>query len=343
MPTEPSGSDSHQTGTAATSGPVSQHPHNSTTPAPAHESPFGANLEPFLRDACAGRLSQVGWFRTDWQRGGALTGYATYRDDRSQDQAVVVKLPVGPSERQWLLRLESQTDIVPRVWADGQTLGGYDIAWVVMERLPHGPLSAAWEGNAFDLLVEAVGRFYAASQQTPIDRPPPAKDWQQIFQFARESVKRRNLAHPQRWNKALKKAGRKLNEWIDAWDSRPTDQWCHGDLHLANAMTRTPPPNGPALLLDFALTHPGHWTEDAVYVEHLYWARRDKLFGRKVCKQIAQERRKLNLQVSDDWPRYATAQRALLAMSTPADLRHNGDPQHVQAALEVLENEAGVT
>lgn len=109
----------------------------------ARELPFGASLEPFLRDACENRLSTVNWFRTDWQRGGALTGYATYRDDAGKDQNVVVKLPVGPTERRWLARLgRTSNGVVPRVWATGQSLGEYDMAWVVMEQLPHGPLGS---------------------------------------------------------------------------------------------------------------------------------------------------------------------------------------------------------
>ncbi|MFP3422344.1 hypothetical protein R0K19_23525, partial [Bacillus sp. SIMBA_161] len=40
--------------------------------------PLGATLEPIVRAACGGRLSPVTWFRTDWQRGGAATGYATF-------------------------------------------------------------------------------------------------------------------------------------------------------------------------------------------------------------------------------------------------------------------------
>jgi len=104
------------------------------------ESSFGANLEPVLRQACQGLLSSVSWFRTDWQRGGAQTGYATYRDGDGVDHAVVVKLPIGPVEYRWLTRLGDYPDVSPRVWAHGQSLGGYDMAWVAMERLEHGPL-----------------------------------------------------------------------------------------------------------------------------------------------------------------------------------------------------------
>jgi len=306
---------------------------------PALESSFGANLEPVLRQACGGLLSSVNWFRTDWQRGGAQTGYATYRDDGGADQPVVVKLPIGPVEYRWLTRLGQYPDVSPRVYAQGQSLGGYDMAWVAMERLEYGPLGSAWGGQEFNLLVEAAGRFYAVAGQFPIDQSPVEKDWHQIFDSTRESIRRHGLSDEQRWNKALKKAHRKLKDWLSIWRDRPTDQWCHGDLHLANAMTRVPSPDGPAVLLDFALTHPGHWVEDAIYFEHLYWSRRKLLSGRKLSKLMAQQRKKQGMKVAKDWSRLASVMRGLLAMSTPAVLRVDGDARHVQGALEVLEAE----
>lgn len=306
------------------------------SPSTGIDSPFGASLAPALRAACGGCLSEVAWFRTDWQRGGALTGYATYQHE-GQDQEVVVKLPIGPGELQWLVRLGGEQGVAPRVYAQGEALGGYDMAWVVMERLAHGPLGAAWGGKEFDLLIEAAGRFYAATGRFPVGSPPAPRDWAEVLDLARASVRRHHLANSQRWNKALKQAQQKLRDWLTVWEARAVDQWCHGDFHLANAMTRVPPPRGPAVLLDFAMTRPGHWVEDAVYLEHLYWARRDRLGGRKLCKQIAQQRKNQGLSTAEDWPRLAEVYRALLAMGTPVVLRRDGDPQHVQAALEVLE------
>jgi len=93
------------------------------------------------------------------------------------------------------------------------------------------------------------------------------------------------------------------------------------------------------VLIDFAEVHAGNWIEDATYFEHLFWARRQKLGGRKLCSQIAHERKKRGLPVDPDWPRLASIRRALLAMSTPALLQYDGDPHHVHAALEVLETE----
>ena len=343
LPTQPPGTRPVRADVTPVSGRVES---EKTTPA-IIQLPFGANLEPALRQACGDRLSPVSWFRTDWQRGGALTGYATYNTDDKTNQQVVVKLPVGPWERQWLLRLggsspagsgrEEATAVGPRVFNSGESLGGYDIVWVVMERVPYGPLSTSWEGKPFDLLTQAAGRFYKAAGRYPVNRPARSKDWEQVFDHSRKSVHRHSLHHEQRWNQALKKAHRRLKKWQARWQDRPTDQWCHGDLHLANAMTRQPPPGKTAVLLDYALTHAGCWVEDGVYLEHLYWAKQDAGRGRGLCKQLARQRREMGLTVSRDWAHLAAAIRGLTAMSTPAKLRHDGDPLHVQAALEVLE------
>jgi len=303
--------------------------------------PFGAELEPAMRRSCRERLSAITWFRTDWQRGGAATGNARYTDDDGCEQPVVVKLPVTPRERLWLERMQASPDVTPRLYAHGESLNGYDIAWVVMQRMPHGPLGSAWGGHAFDLAIEAAVRFHAAASRFPLVRDTYKKDWNKILDMAREKVRRHGVAEGQRWNKALKKAQHKLPQWLAIWNDRPIDQWLHGDLHLGNAMTASPPPDGPAVLLDLAEVHAGNWVEDAVYFEHLYWSRRELLEGRKICKAMAHERRKRGLPVADHWARLADVRRALLAMSTPAMLTTEGDPHHVHAALEVLERQVG--
>ncbi|MCC7145673.1 MAG: phosphotransferase [Phycisphaeraceae bacterium] len=309
--------------------------------------PMGSALGEVLLGACEGRLSDLHWFRTDWQRGGALTGYGLYRngdsghDGQASGRPVVAKLPVPPRELMWLRRLQEAGDVAPHLLAWGQTLGGYDIAWVVMERMPHGPLGSVWQGAEFDLLVESVGRFYRASSAFPAEGNPKRVDWNDAYDRTRKNVSTHGLPDEQRWSHALKKAHKKLKDWAAIWEDRPVEAWCHGDLHLKNAMTRQPAPAGPAVLLDYAETRPGHWVEDAVYFEHLYWSRRDRLGGRKLCRQIAQERKKLGLVVEADWPRLAEVRRILLAMTTPLVLGLHGEPHHLRAALEIVEGAAG--
>ncbi len=305
------------------------------------EGPFGQMLEPVLRSVCEGRLSEISWFRTDWQRGGAATGHATFKDENGNDQPVVVKLPVPPCELQWMRVLQDVPDVVPKLYAGNDTLGGYDFAWLVMERLPHGPLSSAWNGNEFKLLIEAIGRFYKAVESIPTNTEHKHRDWDAIHHHARKSVRAQGLPEATRWNKVLKKSHRKYKEWVAIWDDRPMSHWCHGDLHLANAMTRNEPPNGPAVLFDLAKVCVSHWVQDGVYLEHLYWGRPGELHGHKLCKELAHHRKEVGLPVDKGWSKLAEAKRALLAMSVPAVLDIDGNARYVNGALEVLERAVG--
>ena len=328
---------------------ISQPHHNSNSDSTKPEyvqssvsTPFGAQLEPALRQVCEGRLSPVRWFRTDWQHGGALTGYSNYQEDLSSEIAlhpVVVKLPITPNELRWLLRLQDAHGVVPRVYAHGDCLGGYDMAWVVMEHLPHGPLSPSWNGTAFDLIIDAAGQFYNAAQQFPVNVTAPDEEWPVVLDRSRQWIRQQRPQHDKQWAKVLKHVARKLDDWMSVWSQRPVDQWCHGDLHLANAMTRQPPPQGPAVLIDFALTHAGHWVEDAVYLEHLYWGHRHKLDGRKPCQMMARKRRELGLTVHKNWAQWASIRRAMVAARTPSIRRFREDPHHLQACLAILEKE----
>ncbi len=306
------------------------------------DSQFGDSLSPVLRAQCDGRLSEINWFRTDWQRGGALTGYATWTGMEDETYPVVVKMPVPPRERRWLLRLQSPVHgayVVPRVFASGEAVGGYDLVWVVMERLPHGPLGNAWDAGAFELTVEAAARFHKAASSHPPDGKPREQDWDDVLRRARKHIRDQDFPHAARWSASLKKASKKLGAWSKVWDARPLTDHVHGDLHLGNAMSRHAPPDGPAVLFDLAHVRPGHWVEDAVYFEHLYWSWPRQTGERRIVSDMARARKAVGLAVDSGWPRLAQVERALTAMSAPVMLHHRGSAQHICAALEVLERE----
>lgn len=317
----------------------------SPSPAPLPQDtpmqPFGAMLAPVLLELCDGKLANLNWFRTDWQRGGALTGYATWADDTGEHD-VVVKFPVPPKERRWLVQL-SCDDVTPRVFAHGSELGGYDMAWVIMERLPHGPLGREWGKQGYELLAEAAANFYARAQLIPMGDPPVPRDWAGLLKRSKQTISRDTIDNSQRWRKALKHSGKKLPGWLDTWNARDTGFWCHGDLHPGNAMSRTPAPvpgtqaNGSAVLIDLACVHPGHWVEDAIYLEHLYWAHPKSLHGTKPVKLIAKRLHDYNLTPGHNWPDLANIYRALLAMTAPANRHANLGPGHTAAALNMLE------
>ena len=308
---------------------------------PEHPSaPFGAALEPILQQICGDQLRDLHWFRTDWQRGGALTGYAIWVDENERECPAAVNMPVPPRERLFMTELDQHKDIVPRIYASGEELGGYDMCWLIMERLPYGPIDSQWGGAAFDLTIDALCRCYKALDDIDVTVKAKRFNWDEVLKRCREVIRQNDtMQDAARWKKALKGAQKKLPKWIERWESRRTDMWCHGDVHLGNAMTRKPPPDGPALLFDFALTHPGHWVEDAVYFEHLYWSRREKLEGRRIAKQIAHQRKALGLPVDSNWANLAATKRALTAMSAPAFLNTDGDPAYLRACLELLESQ----
>lgn len=317
-----------------------------------HES-LAALLAPRLIDACERRLSPIQWFRSAWQAGGASTGYATYTLTPSRSIDVVVKLPVGPSEYRWTTRLSRAHDsttstdqtpppgaCTPWVLASGTELGGYDLAWLVIEKMPGTPLSSKLDQTAVeDLLLTAVRWYVAAAEVAPIDAADlKREDWTTLVGRARERAKETGIAEGQRWNEAIKAVQKSLERLVDRWHTRPVTTWCHGDLHPGNAMRRngSPPGNG-CVLIDLALVHPGHWVEDAVYLERLYWARPEMLCGLKPVSVIAKHLRDAQRLGAEDYTALANTRRALMAATVPLYMEHEGHPKYVHAALEVLE------
>jgi aminoglycoside phosphotransferase (APT) family kinase protein len=123
---------------------------------------------------------------------------------------------------------------------------------------------------------------------------------------------------------------------VEGWEARDAAQWVHGDLHLANAMSRESMESGPVCLIDLAEVRAGHWVEDAVYLERQLWARPERIKRHGPVKAIAAARRRRALPVDDDYPRLAAIRRALLAATAPSFLRSEGDPRYLEACLDRL-------
>ncbi len=94
---------------------------------------------------------------------------------------------------------------------------------------------------------------------------------------------------------------------------------------------------GGCTLIDLALVHPGHWVEDAVYLERLYWGRSDLLEGVRPVPFLAQARRERGMSSPEDYTLLANIRRVLMAACVPNFLKHEGHPRYVSAALDVLE------
>lgn len=353
-------------------------------------------LEPVLRDHCGGRLGPIEWFRSQWQRGGAATGFSLWSFENGGCVPVLVKLPVGPVEYRWTSRLGKVDDAswaegaglpVPRVVACGTEVGGYDLAWVVVERLSGSPLgrngSHLVEQDVRDML-EAVVEFQSrAVAAHPVDakaaRSVKEPDWEALIERGREGARDHVIANAPRWSEALRQVGRALPGLLKTWHARPINAWCHGDVHPGNAMRRTKESGSPTLpggengfaigggaplgstvaeregelageggcvLIDMALVHPGHWLEDALYLERQFWGHEQYLHGIKPVSELARLRRERGMSgggsgggaaEDGDYAHLACVRRVLAAACAPALIEREGNPKYIHAALEVVE------
>ncbi|MBL8764859.1 MAG: aminoglycoside phosphotransferase family protein [Phycisphaerae bacterium] len=312
------------------------------SPPSGDASGLAAALAPVLRSMCDGRLSEIQWFKSPWQKGGAATGLATWTDAAGTTSDVVVKLPVGPNEFRWTVGLGSDASVprgsasgpTPRVEASGMEIGGYDLCWLVMERLPGQPLSVKFDARAATDLVDATARWYARTAATaPPGDAPATPDWDALLTKARDAAKSSGMEQSQRWNKDIKQVQHLLPHLMERWNARPINTWCHGDLHPGNALRRS---DGTCVLIDLALVHAGHWVEDALYLERLHWGRPEQLGGLNVVAALAAARKRQGLNGHEDYVTLANVRRLLMAACVPAFLTKEGHPRYVGAALETL-------
>lgn len=334
-------------------------PHR-TPPAPLSDPHTLAELlSPALHSACGGRLGPVEWFHATWQRGGACTGFSTFRlREGAPPVDVMVKMPVGPDELRWTRDLGACThetfadegrlaQVTPRVLACGTDLGGYDLCWLVVEKLSGPHMQKHMDaGEVTELLAGALEFHAAAAPIAQVGPKPPSPDWDRLIERSRETCKNHVIAGEQHWNDMLKKVQRALPALRATWERRPITTWCHGDLHPGNAMRRIMTAGGadpgafgvksPLVLIDLALVHPGHWMEDALYLERQYWGHSELLHGIKPVSLLARLRREKGMPV-DDYATTANARRILMAASAPALIEREGNAKYLLAAIEMIE------
>jgi len=317
-----------------------------------HDDGFilGAALEPILHDACSGRLGPVRWFRTTWQRGGATTGEAEWTLPDGRTTAALIKLPVGAKEYRWTRALGHLHDQpgdcgeldapTPRVLAGDEVLGGYDLAWLVLEKYEGAPVTRELNREGLLGLLRVAAGFQAHARNAGVEIGPAKRcDWPALFEKSAQRVEAGELAispaEERRWLDALAWMRRVSPQILDRWRSRRLDDWCHGDLHPGNVIRRA---DGRFVLIDLALVHRGHWLEDALYIERLFWGREDRLEGVNPVHQLAEYRQRLGLPGMDSRTELMAAHRRVLAAAAvPVFLGRFGDRRYVHAALERLE------
>jgi hypothetical protein len=306
---------------------------------------LAVHLEPVMREACGGRLGPVEWFHAAWQHGGAATGFAVWRDDADSTAVarVMVKIPVGPTELKWSLALGKTGGVVPRLVAGGDSLGGLDLCWTVVEKLEGVPLAKGLDASGVRDLCRAIVDFQiAAVNVREVDEKPKVMDWEGSVSKAKEAVKQSAIAEPLRWIDAIKHVQKSLGLVLGRWNGREVNAWCHGDLHPGNALRRTKDStisagDSPCVLIDLALVHAGHWSEDAVYLERQFWGHPEILQGVKPLAEVSRLRRERGLRVDTHDTDVAIARRVLMAAVVPLFLGREHNARYVHGALEVIE------
>ncbi|MBX3379415.1 MAG: aminoglycoside phosphotransferase family protein [Phycisphaeraceae bacterium] len=317
--------------------PHSQHPAEQND-----ASSLAHMLEPVLHRQCEGRLGTVTWFKSAWSSSGSATGSATWTDARGSCE-VIVKLPMGPAEFRWTTELGNPQAKAPtpRVFASGSELNGYDLAWIVEERVKGEPIRPRMQdGDVRRVLIAASDFHDAALRVRPEIHAPKHLDWEGTLAKARDVCHAYAIAEPQRWNEAIKQVVKLLPKLLARWTARPLNCWCHGDLHPGNVLRLESPRDDShaCVMIDLAMVHPGHWVEDAVYLERQYWAAPEYLHGVKPVTELANLRRERGMRVDPEYPDLANIRRVLMAAVSPAFTDREGHPKYLRAALETLEN-----
>jgi hypothetical protein len=325
--------------------------------APADAHALGASLGPALIDHCRGRLAHLEWFRSTWQHGGAATGFGRWTRDDGSSIDVMVKIPVSPGEYRWTTQLSAAASgapfngcagrgemalPTPRVLASGDSLGGYDLAWLIVERLDGHTLTHEWCRDSLEDLIHAAALMQAhAARLAPVGSKGDSPDWDHLLARSRQIARESGLPEAHHWKEDVRKVQKILPRLIARWDQRPINTWCHGDLHPGNAMRRHLPPGAPdkppCVLIDLALVHAGHWIEDAVYLERQFWGKPEGLFGVHPVSLLAKHRRDLGLPTDGDYGALANVRRLLMAACAPVYLAHDGHPRYLHAALETID------
>ncbi len=301
-------------------------------------SSLASSLEPVLIKQTQNQIRDIHWFRTDWQRGGAATGFATWEDEHGECSEVVVKLPVVERELRWTRCMQDANGVAPKLFASGEQINGYDLAWMVIERFPVGPLGKHWDVSNIDRIANAAARFTKQASEFPVNQEGRREDWKTLLKTAKKSVRENHIKNESKWKKAHSILSKKLSELLERWRGRRIDQWLHGDLHFANAMCRSDEPDAKVSLIDLAEVHAGHWVEDAVYLERQLWGHKSRLNASKPVHAMATARKSLGMRVDDNYTELVDIRRTLLAATAPAFMQSEGDPRYLASCLQQLEN-----
>jgi hypothetical protein len=216
----------------------------------------------------------------EWSASGGLHLVGTWRES---DTPVLIKLGVNLNQLYWTRQIAATApDLIPKLYASGEKLGDLQIGWTAMERIAFGPLGPAWNGQEFGMLLDAAVRFQRVTRAIE-PRHAAVMDAARLRSLLEVGV----AAHPPGPVAAV--IDRLEADW--AWVAATCErEVCHGDVHMCNVLTRTPPPDrGDALLIDCQPSMQP-WAFDAAYPQILNSTDRSRVGYQGLVPQMARIR-----------------------------------------------------
>ena len=177
----------------------------------------------------------------EWSASGGAHMTGTWR---ATETPVLIKLGVNMNQLYWTQQMAmTAPDLIPTLYASGERLGELRIRWTVMERIAFGPLGPEWNGNEFAMVLDAAVRFQRAAR-----RVEPLHTACMDASLLRCRLQAGVAATPPGPVATVMDRLEADWEWVA---STCALEACHADIHMCNALTRTPPPQqSDALLID---------------------------------------------------------------------------------------------
>ena len=162
---------------------------------------------------------------------------------------VLLKVGISQNELFWTEEISRQAPhLVPTLFLSDHYLGELDLAWKVVEAAQGGVLGPQWGGREFEMLLEAGVEFQRVAQNVV-----PPLNYGRLHTRTAADVRGWLLEalpdQPPGPSNVLLDRLEDHFAWVDTHCETVT---CHGDLHMCNGVTRTGPPDGSVLLIDFA-------------------------------------------------------------------------------------------
>jgi len=162
----------------------------------------------------------------DCLRIGAGGGFHFVSTHPIKGTPVLLKIGSGLGECYWMEQISRTTnDVVPTVYATGSKLGDLEVGWLLLERIEAYDLGTGWQGNEFEMLLEAAARFQAAAHHIP-NRHTIQADLQWLKACVDQGIQ---LDAPGPTNIIVDRMGQDL-VWVC---SVCPPEVCHGDIHLS--------------------------------------------------------------------------------------------------------------